>query len=122
MPESWPVDVCRVAQDLGQGVRGGLGIGLQGGEQRAEVHAFGVLCNADHLLKGARQVSAADALAEFPGQRGACVGEVVGHAGELTDEGGGEPVGALRRRISPGPSPADRRCAIANSRLLGRRA
>ena len=59
------VGVGCCAQDLGQGVGGGLPVGLQGSDQPVQVHAFGLLCHADDLIDGARQVLAVGVPAEF---------------------------------------------------------
>ena len=55
------------AQDLGQGVGGGLPVGLQGGNQLVQVHAFGLLRHADDLIEGARQVIAVGVAGGVPG-------------------------------------------------------
>ncbi len=90
------------AQDVGQGVGDGLAVGLKGGDQPVQVHAFGLLGHADDLIDGARQVPAAGVPAELRGQHPAYDAEFVGHAGQLEEEGSGEPVGACRCRIRPG--------------------
>jgi hypothetical protein len=106
-------------QDAGQGAGDGLAVGLQGGDELVQVHALGSLGHGDDLVHGARQVRAAGVLAEFAGQCPDRAGEVVGHAGELVEQGGGEPVGARRRRISPGGVQVMGEIVVAGGDVLG---
>ena len=102
MAASWPGSCCGCVQDLGEGAFGGLGVGLQGGDQLARCTPS--VCSATRMTSSrvpGRSVTAG-VPAKFSSQRRHGVGEFVGHAGELVDEGGGEPVRPLRRRVSSG--------------------
>src|SRR5580693_6639736 len=68
----------RGAQDLGQGGLGGLGVGLQGGEQVSQVHPVGLLGDLDDLGEGGRQRLGTWVFASLAGQRALGTGEVVG--------------------------------------------
>jgi hypothetical protein len=94
-----PLSSAGGAENLGEGLLGGLRVRLEDGDQVSEPDAVGQLRSLDHLGHSGGQVRAR-VVTQVGGEGTLGAGEVVGHAGELADEGGGQAVSPL-----PGPVP-----------------
>ena len=92
------------AEDVGEGVRYRLRVGLQGSQQRGQPDPLGLLGDGDHLRDRGRQRCRGVVSGQFGRQdaHGGC--EFVGRARQPEDERGGEPVRPLTCRVTSQPA------------------